>query len=61
MNTLTPSRSLRIARCEVAGRSFGLDLSAIVGIQPREVVRFEAGESDMAVGAMASLGRMLPV
>lgn len=61
MNALTPSRLIRIARCEVAGRSFGLDLSAIVGIQPREVVRFRAGESDMVVGAMASLGRMLPV
>lgn len=61
MNTLIPSRSIRIARCEVSGRSFGLDLSAIVGIQPRDVVRFETGESDAVVGTMASLGRQLPV
>lgn len=61
MNTLIPSRSIRIARCEVSGRSFGLDLSAIVGIQPRDVVRFEAGETDAVVGTMSSLGRQLPV
>ena len=61
MNDRTPSRSTHIVRCEVAGRFFGLDLSAIVGVQPRDVVRFEASNSETVVGTIPSLGRRLPV
>lgn len=61
MGDTNSSQTIRIARCEVAGRLFGLDLSAIVGIQPCEVVRFEATDSEMVVGTIASLGQRLPV
>lgn len=61
MNDTSPSQTIRIARCEVAGRSFGLDLSSIVGIQPREVIHFEEADSNQVIGTIASMGRKLPV
>ena len=57
----TPSHTIRIASCEVAGRTFGLDMAAIVGIQPSEVVRFDSSIADEVIGTMASHGQTYPV
>lgn len=61
MPSITPSQLIRMARCEVAGRTFGLDMAAIVGIQPSEVVRYASTATDEVIGTITSQGRHFPV
>ena len=61
MPSITPSQLVRMARCEVAGRTFGLDMAAIVGIQPSEVVRYASTATDEVIGSITSQGRQFPV
>ena len=61
MPSTNSSQTVRIARCQVAGRTFGLDMSAIVGIQPSEVVRFDSTSTDEVIGSITSQGRQFPV